>query len=542
MSLIGSILRLSSDDLLSRIVDRSSGCSSMLGRPWRFNAHETGAVVRYQIALPEMEKHGALFFSVSFSLVTDSARAKHISVVNSDVTDGNLWEVQPSDSGGDFALNGILRAPVDHILAYINVDGLGEGAFCLRSLTIAPLEDAPLRIAFVIDPWIEQARPAWKKDYIWWFGLMEKALRATGQNVESHYVFGDFLEPFWKEYRPDPSAGHSTLAAADLIRLYGSHRRGIVEQRSRLSPHDTWSRRTTLVAMLRAAFPWVPDVVITMSDLQLLKDALPDSFILYREALYARAPFVDELTSLDPSGIYSRSRPAWFAQGNTPAILPDTFAHTFYPKSPEVLKILHLHGLEEGQFILLPLQSSAVYSFYDECDFSDQVEVMIAAATRFQEQNLLVTQHPDSRDTPPETMAAVKARYPNIVYVPELEAFGNPSARVLPYAAGVVGVSTHVLYQALVLGLPVTFLGKHALIPALDGVTTPDGRVGLISRLLTRFFAGNRYLHDGKWLLPRLLALELAHKGQLDPEALAIDLPGNVFKYLFDSRRPLDPT
>lgn len=510
------------------------------GESGEFSTPAGSHVIRHRMPMPELDADGPALFVLTFTTNIPRGRITHLSIVNGDVTDGAIWEVPPGDATGTFTVSAIVRPPLREIVVYANLQGEIDGVFRLDALTARSLACLrPLRLAFVVDPWVERSDPEWKADYLWWFGQMDNALRRAGVAIESHSVSGDHVAPLWPQHRPNPEASHSAIPARDLLRIYGSHREGLVDQRKRLVPGGDDRRKTALVGLLRSAMPWEPDVVIANSDMGILRDAFPRSLVLFRDALYCREPFPDELTSLDPFGLYHRSALARIVPGVPLAEEYAVALEAFYPVEEEVRELLGRHGLGQGEFVLLPLQDSRHVNFFDESPFGDQVDMVLACLDRFPDRRILLTQHPDRPEIAPAALAALLERHPNLRYVAELETFSNPSARVLPLAESVAGVSTGLLIQALLLGKPVHHLGRHALEPLGLASCSAEERRRIAGALLLRHFAPYRYLHDGRWLWTRLAVLDLWGRGAVGPEALAIDLPGNVVRTLRDHARPV---
>jgi hypothetical protein len=49
------------------------------------------------------------------------------------------------------------------------------------------------KILIYIEPWIENANPSYKKDYIWWFGKIVTALETFKTGVTSiYFLIGDY--------------------------------------------------------------------------------------------------------------------------------------------------------------------------------------------------------------------------------------------------------------------------------------------------------------------------------------------------------------
>lgn len=501
-----------------------------------FASQEELAIIRHRIDLRDMEVAADALVFFRFSLDIRAGRATHVSVVNATVSDGAIWEIAQQDQCGTFTLSAIVRRPLQCLTIYINVAGPSSGSFRVRELLVRPVLPS-LKVAFIVDPLVERGQPEWKSDYLWWFGKLDNCLRDFGVDVRSHYVTNEFVADLWHRWQPHVAASHCSIATQDLMALFESSRNGQLEQRQPLESVLNRNARTAHVELLRQAVPFEPDIVFSMSDMEVLKEAFPRALVLFRDAMYCRAPFPDELTSFDPRGTYSRaSIPAMLADTPRRAV-PASFKDAFFPKRQSVADLLHSAGLKDEAFLLLPLQDSRHVNFFGESQYSEQMDLVLGALRRYPDRELLVVQHPDHIEIRPDDMQKLCRSYPNLRYIRELEDIANPSAQVLPFAQGVIGVSTGILLQALLLGKQPHFMGQHglkSLISALDN-DEDYGRIG--NALLERTFASYRYIFESRWLWTRINVLGLWNTGNLPADALAIDLPANIIAHLMHDRR-----
>ena len=536
MKLINSIECFDRDMLQQIASANHSGVCAIDGEHDFFQTLEMSSVIRHKFTTHTSSDKDLTYFNFTFQISSSEARPTHISVVNEDVTDGAIWETGDALSDGLYSLSAVLKSPCESFTIYANFAGQGQVKFVVTEIVKASFRN-DLKIGFVIDPWLERSEPTWKDDYIWWFGKLEQALRQSGVNIDAHYVMSDAVAVSWEKYKPTSHATHSVLETATLSAIFPDLREAICAQRQSSAISD--QKLASLGACLKKAFPWDPDVIVAMSDMQILKQIFPSATILYRDALYCREPFQDELTSFDLGGLYQHSSIADICAGvDTGPSIPNDFLSTFYPTSTLVDDLLKKYNLNPLGFHLLPLQDSRHYNFYDECKFENQFQVLEEVARRH-DTPIVFTQHPDRAELTPDEIAILCSRYSNLVYIPELEGLKNPSARLLPYASSVLGVSTGVLMQALICGKAVSFLGHHPLAEPLEAMTTPQAREGVAYQFLTRYFSSYSYLHNSGWLLARLISLHLYSQAVIGSAQLAIDLPQNVFKNLISAKRPL---
>ncbi len=522
----------------NRVALCNSGKVTSLKGCGRFKVEGEESVIRYRLEHIGYPKGKEYYFAIKVHFQSSDAVVTSFSVVNGDTTDGQLWHVRPEDATGTYCLAGMLMNSNDTLVVYANFVGTGDITFRVEYLAVATLDDEPLNLVFVIDPWVERHSPSWKSDYIWWFGDIVNHLASTGRKIHSHYVVGDGVAPLFEKYRRSDDATMSVIHSDDLLNLYGTHRRGVIDQRKRLRPWSPKARKR-FVEMLRTAIGPSPDIIFSISDMQILKDAAPKALHLYRDAIYCRAPFPDEMTFFDTHGLYHNAAMAERCGDASASNLSDAFVERFFERPAEIMEFLAKHGISEGKFLLLPLQDSNHYNFYDESPFSDQVELVISASRRFKDHTIVVTQHPDKREISAEVFEELRGFCPNILYLSGLECFDNVSVRLLPFCSGVIAVSTGVIFQALLQGVPFYPMGSHALAGLVAHHQDKETLRRIAWQLLTRVFYSYRYLHDGRWMLSRLCSISLFKSGAIKAEMLAVDFPANIFANLEENRRPV---
>jgi hypothetical protein len=533
------ILHLSRHDIEKTAIFDHTGVTSHNVSSGIISLATPTSTARYRIPLHLKSASTDLFFQITYSLRTNGPVATHVSVVNETVTDGRLWEIEPEDNEGTYTLNGVIKSPVGHITAYLNFRGTGTTKLTIDNLVLASVAtESNLQVAFFIDPWVEREDALWKSDYIWWLGKMDIALRQRRTKVDSTYVMSRSVAALWETFKPNPEARVSVIEDQKLLSLYPNYQDGLRAQRLGKAMAMDPAKHQGLANLYQEALPAKPDIIICISDMQILKELYPDALILYRDALYCREPFPDELTSLSFAGLYKNSDIAtWALAAELEWDQRRQFVSSFFPKSKPIEELLIQHGAPPGSFLLLPLQDSRHYNFYDESEFASQKELLQYVAKTHNDSIILVTQHPDCKEISDSEMEQIQNEHCNIKYVRDFEQMKNPSAQILPYCSGVVGVSTGLLIQAMLLGLPCHFYGDHPMKKVSNAKHEASYRRRLANQLLMRFFASNQYLHNPNWLFARFCALKLVHTSHILRDSLAIDLPGNVLKGLLDNRR-----
>lgn len=495
---------------------------------------ESGTV-RYRISLPEFEDGDSALFVFGFTIDVREGGVTHISIVNSDVSDGHIWDIGKSDSSGVFTLSAIVRKRIDSVIIYLNVLK-GFGRFSLDFIDIHRIVDGDkISCCFYVDPWLERSLVTWKSDYVWWFDNLRQAINRFGVDVRVCFILGDHIARFLGSFQV-VDAECVVIKSSDLLSIYGGHRRGIEAQRGRVAS-DSGGLNARFVSLVRAQLPFNPDFVFSISDTQVLKDIFPSATIIFRDAVYCRSPFPDELTSFDTVGLYKNSSISRRLELCEVDSDYNNFVSEFFPRDPLILELLEKYDVSADGFVLLPLQDSRHVNFYGESVYSDQIDFLINVLTQYPAIPVVITQHPDNREIGIDDIFAMQAVYKNLRYIPELDLVSNPTARLLPFCDSLAGISTGLVYQALMIGKKVRFFGRHAL-EVYDFSRMDADEIMRVGRFfINSFFASYHYLLNPKWLVSRLMLLQAVSLGYSRSGALAIDLPGNILRNLRNSRR-----
>ena len=508
--------------------------------PGRWTAESDESVIRYQVAnigLPPDSTH--FFFHLQVSLSQLDCAITAISLVNGAVSDGRVWHPSVRDANSEQDLTGVIACDGDGLTVYSNIRGPGEVTFDIRRLVLWPIPRRRLAVAFVVDPWIER-HPSWKADYLWWFANILLELKKAGANFSTTVLIGEGHVPALAANRDKLNALDADIRVMqldDLLEAAGGQRRGLHAQRARDFDKNE-AEQNRIVSLYRKYLPQAPDLLFCMSDVQAVARAFDTTLVLYRDAIYARAPFPDEMTSFETGGLYKNSGISSLCQSLAPRRISAEVIDLLLPREELIEELLNSKGLLTSGFLLLPLQDSDHINFWDEAPFSTQQELVVAAARRFPDQSIVVTHHPDTREISRETRAELVLLLPNVVELEELAGIGNVTARLLPFANGLVAVSSGLIFQAILRDVPVHLMGRHGLEAILrKGAATQD----VAWHLLTRVFYSYGYLLDGRWFWARLIALGLFRQGQLPASALAIDFPDSVFDRLLESQRAVAP-
>lgn len=543
------------DDLVRRTTFELTECC-LIEPLWSYDCYSDSSVIRYRVSLPELNDANGVFLNLDFEISAQVGSVAHFSVVNSNVTDGEIWGVQEEKFPQRFNISSWVNNPGQSLVFYINLSNACSVKFKLnRLVAVRFFSSRPINILFHIDPWIERSKLLWKDDYIWWFGKIEKALKEVGLPFKFSYFMSDAVADRWDSYKASNDSKLASVRVSDLINITQSNRKGVILQRTRKKIKNKYCFQTPvamaaqpsqsdaqqgILNILRGLSEDEPDIIFSISDLQLAKDAFPGAVILFRDALYCREPFPDELTWFDTKGLYRNSGIGDFLKLDGD-VNPSFFnlVEEFFKKTDSVTSVLDKYSLLNAPFLLLPLQDSSHYNFFDESPFVDQVDLIFVAAKKFQDKKILFTQHPDKNELSAESISVLLKICPNLIYISDFERYSNLSARLLPYAEGVIGVSSGILMQALFLGLPVYFLGEHQLSNILSSISNSGDRQKVAYALLLRVCFSYRYLYNPKWLIARIISLSLYSFGLIDSGSVSVDFPGNIIKNLLSDRRAI---
>jgi len=535
MKLDPNVVKLSASDisLRSNRLD-SEGVRASTAKS-EFVCDTESGVVRYRINLPEFKDSESALFVFGYTINVFEGSVSHISIVNSDVSDGYIWDIREPDYSGVFTLSAIVRNKIDSVIIYLNVLR-GSGRFSLEFIDIHRIVDVDkMSCCVYVDPWVERSLVTWKSDYVWWFDNLCRAINKFDIDVRVCFIVGEHIAQFLDYYKV-VDAECVIIKSSDLLSIYGGHRRGIEAQRERANL-GVGGANERFVSLVRAQLPFHPDFVFSMSDTQVLKDIFPSSTIFFRDAVYCRGPFPDELTSFDTVGLYKNSSISRRLELCKVDSDYNDFISEFFPRDPVIFDLLEKYSIPIDGFVLLPLQDSRHINFYGESVYSDQMDFLIDVLTQYPTTPVVITQHPDNREIGVDDVIALQSVYKHLRYIPELDLVKNPTARLLPFCELLGGVSTGLIYQALMIGKKVHFFGRHAL-DAYDFSRMEAGNIIQTGRFLINcFFASYHYVLNPKWLVNRLMLLVAFSTGYSRSGAMAIDLPGNILRNLRNSRR-----
>lgn len=414
------------------------------------------------------------------------------------------------------------------------------------------------KVLVYIEPWIENAKPGWKQDYIWWFGEITNALQSQSSgSFEAKLMIGDDCAGFW-DLHNNTGTSPAVLSQKELRAVFKNSKTALTSWlKNSYSPEQS-DMMCRLIKEKLGTF--TPDLILTLTPCPFLRTLYPNALILSRDAMYCREPWPDEMTCVDPFGIYTESAIKKFS--NQLLALKNTVnSDLFYTKLKQEFldPVLDetpfkdtIHSLRSrfSKLLLLPLQSSGYYNFYSATEYNDQYEYLTEVLDGVPiDIGVIVTQHPDDRTLTPSSIEYLTKTYENFVYIPEALHYHAPSQLILPLVDGLVCVSTGLFYQALLWNKAIFTLGSTHFEPySLSKKLTNISKIlsspqttntGMIYWLFTRYFFSYAYLKNEVWLANHLRGIWTNIKnGKIGLDTFPeIDTPEQILENLTATKR-----
>lgn len=409
-----------------------------------------------------------------------------------------------------------------------------------------------------IEPWIEASQPGWKQNYIWWFGNMIRAMaEAAPASLRTVMLLGDDCAPFWEKHL-NCDAEMAVIRQPELKEIFPDARTALAHWLKRSHSDSSLSAMGQLVERKLAGFQ--PDVIFSITPAPFLEKLFPRALVLYRDAMYCRQPWPDEMTCFDPVGINVESligqfAPQLLALPNTPQSrafigeIDQLFLQPIVDANP-LYDAMAEHRSRFKHLVLVPLQSSGHYNFYTSTSFSGQFDYLTHVLDRVPPHvGVVATQHPDDATFTPAALEYLRATYPHFIYEEATAEFHAPSQFLLPLVDGLICVSSGLCYQALLWNKPIFIVGKSHFSPYAAGrleelgsvleAPRPARATGLMAWLLSHYFLQNSYLTNGQWFGAYIDGLREAKRaGRTGLDLFApVDTPEKLLEVLASTRR-----
>lgn len=306
---------------------------------------------------------------------------------------------------------------------------------------------------------------------------------------------------------------------------------------------------------------WVPDVIITSSQVPFLKKNYPKATVLYFEGgMTSRPPFPPSWY-LDPVGLYKFS----FLAENSAEINKEPLN----PSARDLLKkyrnffvsvidskdifsqFAESYRYKFSHVILLPLQTEGFW-FHGNCDYSSEFQLVHKLLSTIDPNiGVVVTPHPSNPWFTNEIVQYFESKFPNFLYFPDVLRVSSASQYLLEHVDAVLSVSSMVGLQALIWKKKLFSIGETQLKVGADYCFKPDlndierlpellkipatDKDNVLFWLLTRFYVPEHYFFDPTWLLNYITRVMQANSvGNISLNVFnPIDEPEKVFSHIF---------
>lgn len=264
-----------------------------------------------------------------------------------------------------------------------------------------------------------------------------------------------------------------------------------------------------------------------------LERLFPEAVIVHQmPGAFSRAPYPHTVV-FDPAGLYRRGL-LYRDASKIVSASPNGIGRDFSDKlraaitrcSPPSLKdILTTH--DHASLTLAPLQISSHYSYAAETGYASQIEFLVdVLSTRGEREGVVstqyVTRHASDAPLSDDTVAFLRARWPNLIFSREFDRIGSVSQYILPYVDKIATCNSSLGLQAFAWGLDVEVFGNTFLAPfssdAIAKTTTSVavGQEATLDFILQRHQPlADMIMRDGRFitsLLEELIAIKKAGK------------------------------
>ncbi|WP_026972329.1 hypothetical protein [Aliagarivorans marinus] len=380
-----------------------------------------------------------------------------------------------------------------------------------------------MRILYYLEPWIEMGWPGFRFGSLQ--GYLHKEIAGLiDQGNEVMLVIGDGLEQEAKQKNFNLSRfNFKVIRQKHLRKVFSDYYTASNAWYSKTYSPEQETKMCSLVKDVVEGFD--PDVVVSWeSPIPFMEKAYPNAAILYSNyGALSRHPF-PATQAYDFHGLFKDS---YLGKGLNAIDIPRLNADQSNALScfrAKVKKAFSLHNpfekmdLSDGgkykKTILLPLQVSGYYAFDSNVPFKSQFDYLCSVLELVPEDiRVVVTEHNSfSSIFNNRTLGYLKGRYPHFFYHDKFSEVKGSSQYLLEMVDAVVGVTSSVLLQAVIMDKPVKVIGdshidffssEHGLHRAERIVNRYNsGRFDkFIYHLMTRYwFFQESDSHNGKWL------------------------------------------
>jgi HAD superfamily hydrolase (TIGR01549 family) len=288
--------------------------------------------------------------------------------------------------------------------------------------------------------------------------LIPQANLLSKNNKNVYIAYSDFLEHL--SHQIDNKVKKIELKNQELKEITG-----FADTLKELYSNPSGELTKKIANYLKKILPKDIDIILTW------ESPIPFLDILYKNALiihqmpgcFSRPPYPKTIT-FDPQGLYRTavvSEPkkvfdVILTENET--LFGDIFCENVKKHITEIQPFTRediKNNSHSDNLILLPLQISAHYAFYEDSGFNDQFDLLTNVLNNADaEQNkYIVTQYKSSftseRPINTNNCHSLSKRWPSLIWKENFDSIPFPSQLLLPTVDGVIGFTSSVIFQAM---------------------------------------------------------------------------------------------
>lgn len=267
---------------------------------------------------------------------------------------------------------------------------------------------------------------------------------------------------------------------------------------------------------------FVPDVIITLSNVPFFRELYPNALILHEEyGVFSRKPF-PETWYFDIYGMQGVTylNKNWGDIQNKFRLEPDKIEilSKFKKKITEGIrgkspfdKIMSKYLIKFKHLVLLPVYPSESFVFSSLSSFNNTYQFLIYMLENIPSNiGIVVTTHPEYNFLTHDLVNYLRDTYSNFIYEFEFEEVYAPSQYLMSYVDAVITLSTSLALQTLLWGKKfitynkdyMKFVSDASDINNLEHVLKQKNKNkdDILFWILTRYCISKRYLDDPVWL------------------------------------------
>ncbi|WP_312996568.1 hypothetical protein [Leclercia sp.] len=384
-----------------------------------------------------------------------------------------------------------------------------------------------MKILYYIEPWIEMNWPGFR------FGSLSGYLNTeiNGLIAQGHdvlLVIGDGLELEAKQKGFDLNKyKYKTIRQKHLRKIYCDYHSASLSWYKNDYTEEQLNTMVTLVHDIVQDF--IPDIIMTWeSPIPFMKTAYPNALVVYENyGAISRHPF-PTTQAIDFFGLFKDSYSAKLKNSieNNETLIPDLTNRqknnlsNIREKIKKALNFsnpfahLDLKEKEKKHIALVPLQVSGYYAFDGNVPYRSQFDYLCHILDNVSSDILVVvTEHTSYPSIfTPRTLNYLRKRYENFFWCEELNEVKGASQYLLPFVDLVIGTTSSVLLQAVILDIPIKVVGEShiSIFSSPHGLHRAERIINkhkknsfdhILYHFMTRYWHTQfERVHNGAWL------------------------------------------